>query len=51
MSSRAEVTKAVEVLESLAERHRESARGLAKAVEVATNQSEALVEGIQVFRV
>ncbi|MEZ0310394.1 MAG: methyl-accepting chemotaxis protein [Myxococcota bacterium] len=49
--SRGEVAKAFEVLEGLSERHRDSARQLATAVEQATAQTIALTSAIKVFRV
>ena len=49
--SRGEVAKVFEVLEGLSERHRDSARQLANAVEQATAQTVALTSAIKVFRV
>ena len=49
--SRGDVARAFEVLENLSERHRDSARQLAEAVEQATAQTTALTSAIKVFRV
>jgi methyl-accepting chemotaxis protein len=51
VGSREEVARAFDVLEKMSNRHLESARSLAVAVEQATAQSTSLTESVKVFRV